>query len=157
MKRILVLLSIVILLGGGGVGAAYFFVPSLLGIHNPADESEEVAAEVKPEPVAAPIKPLTIRMPTIDVPLVMGDVISRRVYFDVILIVEPEMYDKAQATLPRLRNAFIEFAYSAFPKQYKKAGKMNLPKLRFSLRKIAKSTLGADVVKDVLIQGYLER
>ncbi len=156
MKKIIILLILVLLIAGGGVGAAYVFVPELLGM-GPKTTAEVSEASVAPVEAKKPEKPTTLHMNTIDVPLVIGDTIDRKIYFDVTLIVNPDEFSNAQIYLPRLRNDYIEFCYAAFPKQYEKNGRMNLEKLKFSLKKIAQKTLGENVIFDVLIQSYVER
>ncbi|WP_337995551.1 hypothetical protein [Oleispirillum naphthae] len=150
MKRILILLVLVLLLGGGAAAGAYFFMPALLGLKH-----EQAAAPPPPEkPVS--VKPVTVRMTTLDVPVVIDGAIDRQVHFTVVLVVSPETLAKVQADLPRLRNAIIQFCYAAFPKQYAEHHRMDLPRLKASLSQIAERVLGPGRVKDVLLQSYLE-
>jgi len=155
MKRILILLAIALILAGGAGAAAYFFVPELLGIKK--EEAVAEAKEPEPEPKPDLVKPILQHVKTLDIPLVIDNKVDRHIYFDVTLIVDPEHYAEVELLLPRIESAYIQFAYAAFPKQYKEHGKMDLPKLRVSLKKIAQKTLGEDLIHDALLQSYFER
>ncbi|MBN2753065.1 MAG: hypothetical protein JXQ84_10200 [Rhodospirillaceae bacterium] len=152
MKRVLIIVVVALLLSAGvGVGV-YVFAPSLLGVEKTAD----AAPEPPPSVVEAPKKPSLVHMATIDVPIVSDGVIDRQVHFTVLLITAPESQVTVQDGLPRLRNAFIQFAYAAFPQQFEKGGHMELPRLKVSLKQIAQRLFGGDVIHDVLIQSYFE-
>jgi hypothetical protein len=152
MKRLLIILVAVLLLCGGGFGGIYLFMPGLLGKKLPAP------AEVPPPPptISGPVKPTLVKMPTIDVPLMLDGEPNRQIHFNFTLVVAPESLSAAQEALPRLRNSIIQFTYDAFPRQYAEQGRMDLPRLKASLEQIARRVLGAPAVKDVLLQSYFE-
>lgn len=151
MKRILILLLVVLLLGGGAAAGAYVFMPGLLGL-----KQEKPEAPPPPPPKPVSVKPTTVRMATLDVPVMIDGNIDRQVHFTIVLVVEPEALAKVQADLPRLRNGIIQFCYAAFPKQYAEHKRMDLPRLKASLAQIAERVLGRGAVKDVLLQSYIE-
>ncbi len=152
MKRLLIILVAVLFLSGAILGGLYVFMPGVLGLGAPKP------VEAAPPPVveAAPVKPTLLKMVTIDVPLVMDGALNRQIHFNVTLVVAPESLAAAQEAQPRLRNSIIQFAYDAFPRQYAEHGKMDLPRLKASLEQIVHRFLGADAVKDVLLQSYFE-
>jgi len=152
MKRILILLLVLLLLAVGAAGGAYVFMPGLLGL------KPEPAAPTQPQepPKPVSVKPATVRMATIDVPVMIDGKIDRQVHFSVVLVATPETLAAVQAGLPRLRNGIIQFCYEAFPKQYAEHGRMDLPRLKASLAQIAERVLGPGAVKDVLLQSYIE-
>jgi flagellar basal body-associated protein FliL len=152
MKRLLIIGVAGVLLSGGLLAGLYVFMPGILGLGNKPE-----AAAPAPEPVAAPpVKPTLVKMTTLDVPVVLGGEINRQVHFTVTLIVAPESLAAVQAALPRLRDAFIQMAYVAFPKQYAEQGKMDLPRLKASLIQVARRVLGEAALKDVVLQSYIE-
>lgn len=152
MKRLLIIVIAGMLLSGGLLAGLYVFMPGILGLG-----SKPEAAAPAPEPAPPPpVKPTLVKMPTLDVPVVLDGAINRQVHFAVTLIVAPESLAAVEESLPRLRNAFIQMAYAAFPKQYAEQGKMDLSRLKASLNQVARRVLGEGAVKDVVLQSYIE-
>jgi hypothetical protein len=149
MKKI-VILAVAVLLLTLGIGAGlYLFMPEVLGF------PPKVAAEAPPPPPPVQVKPATLRIASIDVPVMLDGKAQRQIHFGVTLITTPESQAKIAEDLPRFRNAVIQFAYANFPEQFASAGGMDLPRLKATLLILAKRSLGADV-EDVLIQSYFE-
>ncbi len=154
MKRILIVIVAALLLAAGIAGGLFVFMPGMLGLAAP--EAPEAPAP-PPEPVAPePVKLTLVHMTALDVPVVLDGVVNRQVHFTVTLVVKPEFLAAVQEGLPRLRNAFIQLAYAAFPKQYATGEGMDLPRLKASLMQITHHILGTDAVIDVLLQSYIE-
>ena len=149
MKR-LVIFAIALLLLTLGIGAGlYVFMPEVLGL------KPEQVAEAPPPPPPVEVKPATVRVASIDVPVMIDGKAQRQIHFGITLIAKPESQTKIAEALPRFRNAVIQFAYSGFPEQFSTEGRMDLPRLKATLLVLAKRTLGPDV-EDVLIQSYFE-
>lgn len=151
MKRLVVIAAIVLLLAGGSLAGLYLFMPGMLGLPEPAPS--EVAAA--PEPPPQPVKPATIPLDTVAVPVMLDGKPQRQIQFSITLVTTPEAHEKVVADLPRLCNAVISFAYSFFPEYFAATPKMDLARLKVTLRELARRTLG-DGVEDVLIQSYIE-
>lgn len=149
MKKI-VIIALAVLLLSLGIGAGlYLFMPEVLGL------KPTVEAAAPPPPPPVPIKPATVRVASIDVPVMIDGKASRQIHFGVTLITKPEAQAKVADALPRFRDAVIQFAYTGFPEQFQTAGKMDLPRLKATLLVLAQRSLGPDV-EDVLIQSYFE-
>ncbi len=149
MKRI-VILAVAVLLLALGIGAGlYLFMPELLGA------KPKVEAVAPPPPPPPQVKPATVRVASIDVPVMIAGQAQRQIHFGVTLITKPESQAKITDDLPRFRNAVIQFAYTGFPEQFATAGKMDLPRLKATLLELARRSLGPDV-EDALIQSYFE-
>ncbi|MFC7332181.1 hypothetical protein [Rhodocista pekingensis] len=147
MKKIVLFALALLMLIGGGVGGYIMFGQHKDGAH---------AAEEKPKPVGPPAF-VTIG------PLILPVIGDKRVEQTVMLTVAIEVPDEAtkeQVKLisPRLNAAFLTALYGNIGKAQVLDGQIiDVAGVRSKLMEAAVKELGADVVKDVLIQTVSQR
>ena len=149
MKLIVILIVVAVLLLGGG-GAAYFFRDSLFG----GGEAQTAAKlPIKTNPDAQ-----FVDLETINIAVIR----NRRVEKHVVLQVSLEVANEAaRATvakaLPRIKDAFIKDMYDYYAIIPPGRQGVNVEGIKKRLKRTANAVMRDGSVKDVLIQGAIER
>jgi len=151
MKLIIILVIVAVLLLGGG-GAAYFFRDALFG-----GETSETQAAAK-----LPIKRETdaqfVDLETINIAVIRNRRVEKHVVLQVSLeIASEEVRAKVSKALPRIKDAFIKDMYDYYAIIPLNRKGVNVEAIKKRLKRTVATVMRDGSVKDVLIQGAIER
>lgn len=158
MKKLIVIGLVLLLLGGGGaVGAmAFGLLPDVFGLfgggsgHQAEAKTETVRDRLGPPPFLLTMKP-------IEIPVILNGQIRTRANFRFRLHADPDMVVRLQTEGHLLHSAMFKDLMVYLPRQMEQGGDIDLLAVKHRMRRIAQTMMGADVIKDVLIQSYYER
>lgn len=151
MKLIVILVIVAVLLLGGG-GAVYFFNDALFGS---AGGEAQTAAKL---PIKAAPAVEFVDLETLNIAVIH----NRRIEKHVVLQVSLEVVsDKARVTvskaLPRIKDAFIKDMYDYYAILPPGQRGVNVEAIKKRLKRTVDGVMRDGSVKDVLIQGAIER
>jgi flagellar FliL protein len=150
MKLVVILIVVAILLLGGA-GAAYFFSDALFG-----DGGETETAEKAP--IQSNTDALFVDLETINIAVIRNRRIQKHVILQVSLeIASEEARQPVTKALPRIKDAFINEMYDYYAIVPANRKGVNVEAIKKRLKRTVDTVMRDDSVKDVLIQGAIER
>lgn len=149
MKLIVIVVVVVVLLAGGG-GAAYFFHDALFGA-----EGEQAAAKL---PISKTPDALFVDLETLNIAVIHNRRIEKHIVLQVALeVVNEEARVLVSKSLPRIKDAFIKDMYDFYAYQKPDAAGVNVEAIKRRLKRTVDGVMKDGSVKNVLIQGAIER
>jgi len=149
MKLIVIIIVVVVLLVGGG-GAAYFFRDALFG-----GEGAQTAAKLPIEKVP---DALFVDLETLNIAVIHKRRIEKHVVLQVTLeVVSEEARALVTKSLPRIKDAFIKDMYDFYAFQTPGKTGVNVEAIKRRLKRTVDNVMRDGSVKNVLIQGAVER
>lgn len=149
MKLIVIVVIVVVLLAGGG-GAAYFFRDALFG-----EEGGQPAAKM---PIEKTPDILFVDLETLNIAVIHNRRIEKHVVLQVSLeVVDEDARAIVSKSLPRIKDAFIKDMYDFYAYQTPGKGGVNVEVIKRRLKRTVDEVMKDNSVKDVLIQGAIER
>jgi len=150
MKLIVILVVVAVLLLGGG-GAVYFFRDVLFGGGGAA------LTEGKP-PIKATPKEQFVDLETINVAVIHNGRVEKHVVIQVTLeVATAEARPLVTKSIPRLKDAFIKDMYDYYAILPSTQRGINVEAIKKRLKRTADAVMRDGSIKDVLIQGAVER
>ena len=151
MKLIVILIVVAVLLLGGG-GAVYFFRDALFG-----GESGEAQTAAK-LPITKNSGILFVDLETLNVAVIQNGRIEKHVVLQVTLeVVNEESRALVAKTLPRIKDAFIKDMYDYYAVLPSSQQGVNVEAIKKRLKRTVDAVMRDGSVKNVLIQGAVER
>lgn len=151
MKKAIVMILLLAVLVGGAIGAMAAMGVGPFGKLPPKKEEA-----VAPQP-APPAEPVLIEMETVAVPLIRGNDVPRQIFLRVQLSVEPAKKAEVTQQLPRLQDAVLRSLHDYLPMTVRDSALPDATLIKRHLQVVADKTLGAGMVKEVLVDGVYER
>ena len=149
MKLIVIVVVVVVLLAGGG-GAAYFFRDALFGAGG-----EQAAAKL---PISKSPDALFVDLETLNIAVIHNRRIEKHVVLQVALeVVDEDARVLVSKSLPRIKDAFIKDMYDFYAYQNPDASGVNVEAIKRRLKRTVDGVMKDGSVKNVLIQGAIER
>ncbi|MBP5855793.1 hypothetical protein KAJ83_02150 [Marivibrio halodurans] len=150
MKKLLIILVLLILLLGAGGGGAYWWF-----LMRDAGEGHE-ASDAAPDD--GPGEPAVyVELEALTIPVIRGGAVAKYVLLQISLEVEDlAAREEIQERMPRLMDAFLRDLHAYFA-SVPLDSPLNVRTVKARLRAIADRIVGADVVREVLIQGAYEK
>jgi flagellar FliL protein len=149
MKLIVIIVVVVVLLGGGG-GAAYFFRDALFGAGG-----DEAAAKL---PIETANDALFVDLETLNIAVIHNRRIEKHVVLQVALeVADEEARVIVSKSLPRIKDAFINDMYEFYAYQQPGQSGVNVEVIKRRLKHTVDEVMKDGSVKNVLIQGAIER
>ena len=149
MKLFVIIVVVVVLLGGGG-GAAYFFRDALFG-----EEGADAAAKA---PIQEVPDALFVDLETLNIAVIHNRRIEKHVVLQVALeVIDDEARIRVAKSLPRIKDAFIQDVYDFYAYQQPGQRGVNVEVIKRRLKRTADEVMKDGSVKNVLIQGAIER
>lgn len=150
MKLIVILVVVAVLLLGGG-GAIYFFRDAVFG----GGESAETAAKL---PISKTPDALFVNIETLNVTVIRNRRVDKHILLQVTLeVANEEARVLVSKTLPRIKDAFIREMYDYYAILPPNQRGINVEVIKKRLKRAADRVMGDDSIKNVLIQGAVER
>jgi flagellar protein FliL len=151
MKLIVILVVVAVLLLGGG-GAAYFFRDALFGGETGGTQAAGKLA-IKKE-----IDAQFVDMETINIAVIRNRRVEKQVVLQVSLeIANEEARGPVTKALPRIKDAFIKDMYDYYAIVPLSRKGVNVEAIKKRLKRTVGTVIRNGSVKDVLIQGAIER
>ena len=148
MKLIVILVVVAILLLGGG-GAAYFFRDALFG----GGASSAAKLPIKTDPEAQ-----FVDLETINIAVIRNRRVEKHVVIQVSLeVANNEARVEVSKALPRIKDAFIKDMYDYYAIAPAGQQGVNVEAIKKRLKRTVDTVMRDGSVKDVLIQGAIER
>jgi flagellar FliL protein len=150
MKLVIILVVVAVLLLGGG-GAAYFFRDALFG------DGGETPAAAK-APIKSDTEALFVDLETINIAVIRNRRVLKHVILQVSLeIANEEVRSPVTKSLPRIKDAFINDMYDYYAIIPANRKGVNVEAIKKRLKRTVDTVMRDGSVKDVLIQGAIER
>jgi len=151
MKLIVSLVVVAVLLLGGG-GAAYFFRDALFG-----DEAGGAQSAAK-LPINTKTEAQFVDLETINIAVIQNRRVEKHVVLQVSLeIASEEVRSTVTKALPRIKDAFIKDMYDYYAIVSPSRQGVNVEAIKKRLKRTVGTIMRDGSVKDVLIQGAIER
>lgn len=149
MKLIVIVVIVVVLLAGGG-GAAYFFRDAIFG-----EEGGQSAAKM---PIDKTPAALFVDLETLNIAVIHNRRIEKHVVLQVALeVVDENARVDVSKSLPRIKDAFIKDMYDYYAYQSPGKSGVNVEVIKRRLKRTVDEVMKDGSVKNVLIQGAIER
>ena len=150
MKKAIILIVLLLLAGGGVLGGM-----AVMGMGPLA----QYIATQPTIPSAAPPPPPAARLIDLDtmgIPIIEGNTVTGRVFFNLQLDVLPENAEPVKQLMPRLQSAFLQELLVYMPRHLRERSKLDTTLVQQQLLGVARRVAGAKV-RSVQIKNYIEQ
>jgi len=149
MKLIVIMIVVAVLLFGGG-GAAYFFRDAIFG-----GDGTQTAGKL---PIKTDLEAQFVDLETINIAVIHNRRVEKHVVLQVSLeVANEETRARVAKALPRIKDAFIKDMYDYYAIIPSNRQGVNVEAIKKRLKRTVKTVIRDGSVKDVLIQGAIER
>ncbi len=150
MKKAIILIVLLLLAGGGVLGGMAVMGMGPLAQYIATQPT--VPAAAPPPPPAARL----IDLDTMGIPIIEGNTVTGRVFFNFQLDVLPENAEPVKQLMPRLQSAFLQELLVYMPRHLRERNKLDTTLVQQQLLGVARRVAGAKI-RSVQIKNYIEQ